>query len=105
MNQPSGILLVCEEEACKLRQLNEEVRCRLDAKCLVESAVVLPQLTDTNMTVIVDKWGEFIMPCLVIGEIFRLLDEIENEQVKIDKEAVKKELFSVTGNDNMGMLS
>ena len=45
------------------------------------------------------------MPCLIIGEVFRLLDEIENGQVKIDKEAVKKELFSVTGNDNMGMPS
>ncbi|PAV84938.1 hypothetical protein WR25_08495 [Diploscapter pachys] len=87
MNQPSGTLLICEEEACKLRQLNEEVRCRLDAKCLVESAAILPQLTDTNMTVIVDK----------------LLAEIENGQVKIDKEAVKRELFSVTGNDNMGI--
>ena len=42
---------------------------------------------------------------LVIGEVFRLLDEIENGQVKIDKEAVKRELFSATGNDNMGMPS
>lgn len=55
MNLNTGTLLICAEEACRPRNLSEEIRAKLDAKSLIDSAVILHNLIDTNMIHIIDK--------------------------------------------------
>ncbi|PAV84241.1 hypothetical protein WR25_25509 [Diploscapter pachys] len=87
MSLNTGTLLICAEEACRPRNLSEEIRAKLDAKSLIDSAVILHNLIDTNMIHIIDK----------------LLDGVEKENAKIDKDSVKKELFSINNDENMGI--